>query len=102
MSNQSLIGGMRGNQNLTGGEEFSEDELMLFLQKLEKEKKLNQFFKIMKVITDNEKDDDYEFNEEELKHLLIDSEDDNEEDDEEDNEDEDNNKEEVLEQKEEL
>jgi hypothetical protein len=59
------------------GDDFSEDELMLFLQKLEKEKKLNQFFKIMKVIVDDEKDDDYEFNEEELKHLLIDSEDDN-------------------------
>jgi len=57
-------------------DDFSEDELMLFLQKLEKEKKLNQFFKIMKVIVDDEKDDDYEFNEEELKHLLIDSEDD--------------------------
>ena len=68
------------NQNLTGGDDFSEDELMLFLQKLEKEKKLNQFFKIMKVIVDDEKDDDYEFNEEELKHLLIDSEDDDEDD----------------------
>ena len=66
------------NQNLTGGDnyDFSEDELMLFLQKLEKEKKLNQFFKIMKVIVDDEKDDDYEFNEEELKHLLVDSDDD--------------------------
>ena len=68
------------NQSLIGGDDFSEDELMLFLQKLEKEKKLNQFFKIMKVIVDDEKDDDYEFNEEELKHLLIDSEDDYEDD----------------------
>jgi hypothetical protein len=45
------------------GDDFSEDELMLFLQKLEKEKKLNQFFKIMKVIVDDKKDVDYEFNE---------------------------------------
>ena len=77
-------------------DDFSEDELMLFLQKLEKEKKLNQFFKIMKVITDDEKDDDYEFNEEELKHLLVDSDDDDEDDEDNDNED---NKE-VLEEKE--
>jgi hypothetical protein len=90
------------NQNLIGGDDFSEDELMLFLQKLEKEKKLNQFFKIMKVIVDDEKDDDYEFNEEELKHLLIDSEDDDGDGDEsdEDNDNEDNK--EVLEEKEEL
>jgi hypothetical protein len=89
------------NQSLVGGDDFSEDELMLFLQKLEKEKKLNQFFKIMKVIVDDEKDDDYEFNEEELKHLLIDSEDDDGDDeDDEDNDNEDNK--EVLEEKEEL
>jgi hypothetical protein len=89
------------NQSLIGGDDFSEDELMLFLQKLEKEKKLNQFFKIMKVIVDDEKDDDYEFNEEELKHLLIDSEDDDGDDeDDEDNDNEDNK--EVLEEKEEL
>ena len=81
-------------------DDFSEDELMLFLQKLEKEKKLNQFFKIMKVITDNEKDDDYEFNEEELKHLLIDSEDDNDGDDEDDEIDETKENKEVLEEKE--
>ena len=89
------------NQNLTGGvnDDFSEDELMLFLQKLEKEKKLNQFFKIMKVITDDEKDDDYEFNEEELKHLLVDS-DDDDEDDEDDEIDETKENKEVLEEKE--
>ena len=80
-------------------DDFSEDELMLFLQKLEKEKKLNQFFKIMKVITDDEKDDDYEFNEEELKHLLVDS-DDDDEDDEDDEIDETKENKEVLEEKE--
>jgi hypothetical protein len=81
-------------------DDFSEDELMLFLQKLEKEKKLNQFFKIMKVITDDEKDDDYEFNEEELKHLLVDSDDDDEDDDEDDEIDETKENKEVLEEKE--
>ena len=80
-------------------DDFSEDELMLFLQKLEKEKKLNQFFKIMKVIVDDEKDDDYEFNEEELKHLLVDS-DDDDEDDEDDEIDETKENKEVLEEKE--
>ena len=81
-------------------DEFSEDDLMKFLQKLEKEKKLNQFFKIMKVIADDEKDDDYEFNEEELKHLLIDSEDDNENDESDESDDNEDNNKEVLEQKE--
>jgi hypothetical protein len=83
---------------MSDNDDFSEDELMLFLQKLEKEKKLNQFFKIMKVITDDEKDDDYEFNEEELKHLLVDSDDD--EDDEDDEIDETKENKEVLEEKE--
>jgi hypothetical protein len=83
---------------MSDNDDFSEDELMLFLQKLEKEKKLNQFFKIMKIITDEEKDDDYEFNEEELKHLLVDSDDD--EDDEDDEIDETKENKEVLEEKE--
>jgi hypothetical protein len=84
---------------MSDNDDFSEDELMLFLQKLEKEKKLNQFFKIMKIITDDEKDDDYEFNEEELKHLLVDS-DDDDEDDEDDEIDETKENKEVLEEKE--